>query len=122
MLHDLASKTNHKLVSSHSGTPLVLGQALGNLDSLNSPWPELGGSHHLPSYSIFCSSPRRLHPNDTFSQDSQSGVPKLSWIALPRLWASMTSCSDLLVALFESFPTPCRKPLADVGFGSIPDF
>jgi len=65
------------------------------LDSLDSPWPKLGGSHHLPPYSILCITPRRLHPNGTFSQDSQGGVPKLSRVGLPGLWASITSCSDL---------------------------
>jgi len=53
------------------------------------------GSHHLPPYSILCSSPRRLHPNGTFSRDSQGEVPKLSRFGLPGLWASITSCSDL---------------------------
>ncbi len=73
----------------------MLGQATSNLDSLDSPRPELGGSHHLPPYSILCSSTRRLHPNGTFSRDSQGGVPKLSRFGLPRLWASITSCLDL---------------------------
>jgi hypothetical protein len=68
---------------------------MGNLDSFDSPRPGLGGSHHLPPYSILCSSLPRLHPNDTFSRDSQSGVPKLSRFALSGLWASITSCSDL---------------------------
>jgi hypothetical protein len=95
LLHGPASKTNRKLVGSHSGTPLVLGQTTGNLDSLDSPRPGLEGSHHLPPYSILCSSPRRLHPNGTFSWDSQGGVPKLSRFGLPGLWAPITSCSDL---------------------------
>jgi hypothetical protein len=64
-------------------------------DSFDSPWPGLGGNHHLPPYSILCSSPRELHPNGTFSRDSQGGVPKLSRVELPGLWASITSCSDL---------------------------
>jgi len=34
-----------------------------NIDSQNSPWPELGGSHHLPPYTIICASPWSLHPN-----------------------------------------------------------
>jgi hypothetical protein len=68
---------------------------MGNLDSFDSPRPGLGGSHHLPPYSILCSSLPRLHPNDTFSRDSQSGVPKRSRFALSGLWASITSCSDL---------------------------
>jgi hypothetical protein len=93
--HESPSKTNHKRVTSHLGTPLGVGTSHGHLDSLDSPWPGLGGSHHLPPYSILYSSTLALHPNDTFSRDSQSGVPKLSRIALPGLWASITSCSDL---------------------------
>jgi hypothetical protein len=73
----------------------VLGQATGNTDSLDSPWPGLGGSHHLPPYSILYITPPQLHPNVTFSRDSQSGVPKLSQFALLGLWASIISCSDL---------------------------
>jgi hypothetical protein len=57
--------------------------------------PDSGGSHHLPPYSILCSSPSRPHPNDIFSQDSQGRVPKLSRFGLPGLWASTTSYSDL---------------------------
>ncbi len=95
LLHGLASKTNHKLVSSHLGTPLVLGQATSNLDSLDSPRPGFEGSHHLPPYKILCSSSRRLHLNGTFSRDSQGRVPKLSRFGLSGLWASITSCSNL---------------------------
>jgi hypothetical protein len=65
------------------------------LDSFDSPRPGLVGSHHLPPYSIFCSSPQRLHPNGIFSRDSQGGVPKLSRVGLSGLWASITSCLDL---------------------------
>ncbi len=73
----------------------MLGQATGNLDTLDSPQPGLGGSHHLPPYSILCSSARRLHPNGSFSQDSQGGVPKLSRFGLPGLWAFITSRPNL---------------------------
>ncbi len=48
------------------------------LDSLYSPQPGLGGSHHLPPYSIICAPPWVPHPNGFLSQDSQVGVPKLS--------------------------------------------
>ncbi len=44
------------MVSSHSGTLLGVGTSHGQLDSLDSPRPGLGGSHHLPPYSIFCPS------------------------------------------------------------------
>jgi hypothetical protein len=72
-----------------------LGQATGDLDSLDSPRPGLGGNHHLPPYSILCSSTQRLHPNGSFSRDSQSGVPKLSRFGLSGLWASITSRPEL---------------------------
>jgi hypothetical protein len=65
------------------------------LDSLDSPRPELGGSHHLPPYNILCNSPPRPHPNGTFSRDSQGGVLKLSQFGFSGLWASITSFSDL---------------------------
>jgi len=60
----------------------VLGQATGNTDSLDSPRPKLGGSHHLPPYSILCVVPPHPHPNGFYSQDSQGGVPKLSRFGL----------------------------------------
>jgi len=90
-----ASKTNHKRASSHSRTPLDVGTSHGHLDSLDSPRPGLGGSHHLPPYSILCNSPPHLHPNGSFSWDSQSGVPKLSQFGLPGLWTLITPCPKL---------------------------
>ncbi len=36
---------------------------MGNTDTQDSPQPGLGGSHHLPPYSILCASPWGLHPN-----------------------------------------------------------
>ncbi len=63
-----------------------VGTSHGHFDTQDSPWPGLGGSHHLPLYSILCSSPRGLHPNGTFSRDSQGGVPKLSRVGVSELW------------------------------------
>jgi hypothetical protein len=83
------------LVSSPSETFLVLGQATNNTDSLDSPRPRLGGSHHLPPYSILCVALPHPHPNDFYSQDSQGGLPKLSWFGLPGLWELITPSSDL---------------------------
>jgi hypothetical protein len=74
---------------------LVLGRATSNLDTQDSPRPRLGGSHHLPLYSILCSSPWGPHPNNYLSQDSQVGVPKFSQLWLPRLWRCITSCENL---------------------------
>ncbi len=93
--YSILHQTNHKLVNSPLETPLVLGQAMGNTDSLDSPRPGLGGSHHLPPYSILCVAPLHLHPNDFYSRDSQGGVPKLSWFGLPGFWELITLSSDL---------------------------
>jgi len=86
----------------------VLGQTTNTLDSLDSPRPELGGSHHLPSYSIIFVSPPHLHLNGTFSQDSQSGVLKLSRFGLPGLWAFKTSHSDLWLG--QGLKQTCNFP------------
>jgi len=67
---------------------LGVGTSHGHFGLLDSPRPGLRGSHHLPPYSILCSSLPRLHPNGHFSQDSQVGVPKLSRVGVPRLWTA----------------------------------
>jgi hypothetical protein len=90
-----ASKTNHKRVSSYSKTPLGVGTSHGHLDTLDSPRPGLGGNHHLPPYSILCNSPPRLHPNGSFSRDSQGGVPKLSRVGVLELWELISPDSDI---------------------------
>ncbi len=50
------------------GALLVLGKATGDSDSQDSPQPKVGGSHHLPPYSILCPSPRGPHPNGILSK------------------------------------------------------
>ncbi len=94
-LLDPASKPTNKLVSSHLESFLVLGQAMGNTDSLDSPWPGLGGSHHFPPYSVLCIAPQHSHSNGFQSRDSQGGVPKLSWFGLSGLWELIIPSSDL---------------------------
>jgi hypothetical protein len=65
------------------------------LDSFDSPRLGLGGSHHLPPYSILCVRSQRLHPNGFLSWDSQSGIPKLFQFKLPGLWTTIISRLDL---------------------------
>jgi len=77
------------------GALLVLGQATSNTDTQDSPWPGLGGSHHLPFYNILCTSPQGPHPNGFLSQDSQVGVLKSPKLGLPRLWSPITLRADL---------------------------
>ncbi len=89
------SKPTNKLVSSHSESLLVLGQVTSNTNSLDSPWPEFEGSHHLPPYSILYVAPQHPHSNGFQSRDSQGGISKLSQFGLPRFWELITPSSDL---------------------------
>jgi len=73
----------------------VLGRATGNTDTQDSSHPGLGGSHHLPPYSILCDSPRSPHPNGYFSRDSRVGVSKSRQMGLPGLWSPITLRADL---------------------------
>ncbi len=73
----------------------MLGRTTGNTDTQDSPRPRLGGSHHLPPYSILCSSPRRLHPNGYFSRDSRVEVPKSRQMGLSGLWSPITLRAEL---------------------------
>ncbi len=96
------------MVRTHSASFWCWDKPRATLDTLDSPRPGFEGSHHLPPYSILCVCPQRLHPNDTFSRDSQSGVPKLSWFGLPRLWATVISCPDL--RLGQGLNQTCSPP------------
>jgi len=73
-----ASKQTTKWLVHISRTPLGVGTNHGHFGPQDSPRPRLGGSHHLPPYSILCDASLRLHPNGSFSRDSQVGVLKLS--------------------------------------------
>jgi len=74
---------------------LGVGTSHKQLGLLDSPRPGLGGSHHLPPYSILCSSLPRLHPNGLFFQDSQMGVPKLSRVRVLGLWTAISLRPEL---------------------------
>ncbi len=63
--------------------PSVLGRATGNTDTLDSPRPGPGGSHHLPPYSILYGCPRSLHPNGFSLLGLLSGSPKIVPIGIP---------------------------------------
>ncbi len=65
----------------------MLGQATGNLELIWFTTARTRGKPPPSPYNIICSSPPHLHPNGSFSRDSQSGVLKLSRFGLSRLWA-----------------------------------
>jgi len=73
----------------------VLGRATGPTDTQKSPRPGLEGSHHLPHYGILYATPRSLHPNGSFSQDSRAEVPKSRPAGLIGLWSPITLRADL---------------------------
>jgi len=98
----------HKWVRIHSAPFWCWDKPWANLDSLDSPRFGLRGSHHLPPYSILCSSPRDLHPNGYFSRDSQSGVPKLSRFGFPGLWTLLTPRSEL--GSWQGLNQSCSSP------------
>jgi len=95
----------NKLVKIHSAPFWCSDKPWATLNSLDSPWPGLGGSHHLPPYSILCSSPPHLHPYGSFSWDSQSGVLKLSWFGLPTFLSTITCAANVQMAHARPFWT-----------------
>jgi hypothetical protein len=83
---------------------------MGNTDTQDSPRPGLGGSHHLPPYSILCSSRRRWHPNGHFSRDSRVGVPKFSRVGVPGLWTPISPDSRVRSRCgLKQSCSPCRE-------------
>jgi len=64
----------------------VLGQAASNLGFTGLTWLTMTRTLQLFAY---------LHPNGSFSRDSQSGVLNLSRFGLPGLWAFITSRPEL---------------------------
>ncbi len=73
----------------------------------------LGKRHNSLPYNILCASPRRLHPNITFPQDSQVRVPKLGLFVSQNFGHSYISQIKFvlkmqwqyLIALENIFPT-----------------
>jgi hypothetical protein len=67
----------------------VLRRVTGNTNTQDTPWPGLGGSHHLPPYSILCGWPQSLHANG-FSLH-----PKLRQRGFSQLWSPIILRADL---------------------------
>jgi hypothetical protein len=101
-------KSTNKLVRIHSAPFWCWDKPRATLDSLDSPRPGLGGSHHLPPYNILCVTPPHPHPNGFLSQDSQGAVPKLSRLKLMGLCDIITFCSDL--RLGRGLKQSCSSP------------
>jgi hypothetical protein len=102
------SKPTISWLVSHSEHSRCWNKPRATLDSFDSPRPGLGGSHHLPPYSILYVTPPHPHSNGSLSRDSQSGVPKLSQFRLPGLWAFIISRSNL--RLGRGLKQTCSSP------------
>jgi hypothetical protein len=72
-----------------------MNKPLANTNSQDSPWPKLGGNHHLLPYSILCACPWGQHPNVILSQDSQVGVLKFPNLGFSQFWKPITLCVNL---------------------------
>jgi hypothetical protein len=84
----------------------VLGWATGNLDTQDSPRPELGGSHHLSPYSILCASPWGPHPNGFLSRDSHL----FPHMGLLQIWERIISCAYLRLRwVLKQSCNPCQE-------------
>ncbi len=108
-LESAPKQTTH-VVSSHSGTTLGVGTSHGHFGPQDTPRPGLGGSHHLPPYSILCDAPPRLHPNGSFSRDSQVGVPKLSRNCLGWSLGTLGAHNSRLRSLIATRSKPNLQP------------
>ncbi len=81
--HTNLQKPNNKLVCAqleHFGARMSHGQRQTHKIQHG---PDLGGSHHLPPYSILCAQSRDQHPNVILSQDSRMGVLKFPQLGFP---------------------------------------
>jgi hypothetical protein len=65
-------KPNNKLVSAQLEHLWCMDEPRANTNSQDSPRPRVGGSHHLPPYSILYDWPQGQHPNVILSQHSDS--------------------------------------------------
>jgi hypothetical protein len=79
IIHADLHNPNKKLVSLKLEHIWCTDSTWANMDSQDSPWPGLGGSHHLPPYSIY------MHGHGTSTQMSfclgSLGIPKIRTIA-----------------------------------------
>jgi len=81
------------VVSSHSGTPLGVGTSHGHFGPQDTPQPGLGGSHHLPPYSILYDTPPRVHQMALFPGTlklESRNCPEIVSGGVLKLWELIT--------------------------------
>jgi hypothetical protein len=95
IIHTNLHKPNNKLVNVWLEHFWCMDKPRSYTNSQDSSRPGLGGSHHLPSYSILYAWPQGLHPNVILSRDSQVGSPKIPKIGTPVTLETYNFCVDL---------------------------
>ncbi len=116
--HTNLHKSNNKLVRAYLKCFWCMDKPQANMDSQDSSWFGLGGSHHLPPYNIMCAWPWGQHPKVILSQYFQIGVTKFPKLGFSQFWRPITLCADLRLKwslkqscnLHWEFPTKCNMP------------
>jgi hypothetical protein len=93
--HSNLHPTNHKLVNTMLQHLWCSDKPRTTLDSQDSPRLGLGGSHHLPPYSILYASSWSPYSNDLFVPGFPKGSPETAKVRLPQLCGAITFCSNL---------------------------
>ncbi len=99
------TKPNNKLISAQLERFWCQDKPWANLNSKDSPWPELGESHHLPLYSILCVSPQGPHSNNILSWDSKIAKIEISATLGPHNFA----CRPLIEMRFDAKLQPLSR-------------
>jgi hypothetical protein len=82
IIHTDLHKPNNKLISVQLKHFLCMDESQANTYSQDSPWHGLGGSHHLPPYSILCLAMGPT-PKCHFVLGFPSGNPEIPNIRIP---------------------------------------
>jgi hypothetical protein len=83
IIHMDLHNPNNKLISAESKHFWCMDEPCVNIDSWDSPWPKVGGSHYLPPFSILYAWPHGQHSNVILSRDSQVRILKFLKLGLP---------------------------------------
>ncbi len=84
-------KTNTRWLV-HSQSTFGVRTSHGQLGHTRLTTAQLGGSHHLPPYSILCSSPWGPHPNGFLFRDCQIGILKFPQLGFRDLEVHNLAC------------------------------
>ncbi len=129
IIHTDLHKPNNKLVSAQLEHFWCTNEPWANTNSQYSPWLELGGTHHLPPYSILCAQPRGQHPNVILSLDSHLRLLKVrtfvilkahNFVCKPSINVRFKEKLQLLSRAFQQY-VACHLHASKLGRFVTPD-